>query len=231
MTPSEWREVTAVFGGRFDPPHLGHREAVEGLLKNPGVLRVLVIPSASPPHKPCSASLNQRLEMTRLNFTDIRLGEVQINTSEIERAAREPNRPSYSFETLIELSRDIPKLAFVIGADQLALIHTWYRFPELLGISNWIVLERKPKGEGIARATLAQWESNGLARAEGDRSWRLTHGKSLLLVSTPARAVSSSEIRETIARTGKASQNGLLPNVDAYLKTHRVYGINKIKEC
>ncbi|HUP55886.1 MAG TPA: adenylyltransferase/cytidyltransferase family protein, partial [Bdellovibrionota bacterium] len=63
-----WREVTAIFGGTFDPPHLGHREAVAGLFRNPGVREVWVMPAASPPHKPAIATAEQRLELARLAF-------------------------------------------------------------------------------------------------------------------------------------------------------------------
>jgi nicotinate-nucleotide adenylyltransferase len=63
-----WHEVTAVFGGTFDPPHLGHREAIAGLFKNPGVSRALVIPSFIPPQKPQAVGSDHRVAMAKLCF-------------------------------------------------------------------------------------------------------------------------------------------------------------------
>lgn len=65
-----WHETTAIFGGRFDPPHLGHLEAVQGLFRYPGVKAVRVIPAAAPAHKATSASMTDRAEMSRLCFPD-----------------------------------------------------------------------------------------------------------------------------------------------------------------
>src|SRR3954447_542478 len=97
VSAPRWSEVTAVFGGRFDPPHLGHREAVRGLFEYPGVRRVLIIPSASPPHKPTFAAAEDRVQMAQLNFkstaTDSYPPEVEVNLLELERSQRNPLQP------------------------------------------------------------------------------------------------------------------------------------------
>src|SRR4051812_10219884 len=101
----QWGRTTALFGGTFDPPHSGHLEAVNGLFGLPGVARVVVVPSASPPHKPGVTAASKRLEMTRLAFSSRRFaGEVSVDDCEIERAVR-TGQPSYSFDTIRELSQ------------------------------------------------------------------------------------------------------------------------------
>jgi len=221
-----WSEVTAILGGTFDPPHAAHRKALRGLYALPGVGRVVVMPSASPPHKPAIASPEHRLEMARLAFQG--LAPLEIDSSELERARR-TGRPSYSFDTISELSTRYPELAFVIGADQLRDLPRWYRFPDILGLCHWIVLARKPDGERVAQKAMAELEASGMALRETDSLWRLKPAghraeRYLVLVPTDAPALSSTEIREALGRTGKAPQEALPEPVLAYLMRHRLYG-------
>jgi nicotinate-nucleotide adenylyltransferase len=231
-TAVRWEEVTAVFGGTFDPPHLGHRMAVAGLFAIPGVARVLVVPSPSPPHKPTVADVDARLAMTRLNFAPSLAyplpGPVELELCELERAWLNPGKPTYSFDTLGELKRRIPNLAFVIGTDQLQKLHTWHRFPEVLSLCHWIVLERR-EVSGTPSTTggpiLTQWEASGLIQKEGT-GWRIkgSPGSQIHCFPTPAPALSSTQIRESLARHGKAPENSLLPEVLAHLMQRRIYG-------
>lgn len=237
FAPRSWHETTALFGGTFDPPHLGHREAVRGLFSAPGVKRVLVIPAATPPHKPVSTPVEDRVEMARLNFSatprDPYPSDVLVDLREIWRAKIQ-GRPSYSYETLQELKRDIPDLAFVIGTDQLESLPQWYRFPEILELCHWIVLERKPDGAKRAEAVLKDWVASGLAQADergaGPGGFRLRGGKTWLKrVPTEAPPLSSTQLRETLARTGQAPEGALIPEVLAYLKQRRLYGSSEVK--
>jgi nicotinate-nucleotide adenylyltransferase len=227
-------DVTALFGGGFDPPHLGHREAVRGLFGLPGVTRVWVIPSATPPHKPSHCPAEHRLAMASIGFQstpqDPLPEEIEILSVEIDRA-RATGRPSYSYDTLQELKPRNSKLAFVIGADQLAALPTWYRFPEVLELTNWIVLERKPGGSELARKTLSEWESSQLIAKDrptdqGLPTWKLRNPRnSLILAPTEAPALSSTAIRESLGRSGQAPAQSLLPEVLAYILRHKLYGV------
>src|SRR5437588_3172279 len=95
-----WSETIALFGGRFDPPHRGHLEAVRGVFSEPGVKEVWVIPSPTPPHKPAHAPAEDRLELVRRAFSTAQLGShassVRIDSREMERARAHPGQPSYS---------------------------------------------------------------------------------------------------------------------------------------
>ena len=238
-----WDEITAAFGGTFDPPHRGHRIAVEGLLKDPGVRSVLVLPSPVPIQKTSVAAREQRLDMVRLNFE--RIEGVRVDTRELDRADRHPDRPAYSFDTIQELRKEFPKLAFVIGADQLQNLHTWHRLPEILRECHWIVLARRTSsqsgGPGLmpnmmkdALEVLTRWEASGLVKRTVDDSdthsvWqtgRLATGPVYLRVtSTDAPALASTDIRKEIAVRGELHEGLLEPAVLSYLKTHRIYGI------
>jgi nicotinate-nucleotide adenylyltransferase len=225
-----WYEVTAVFGGRFDPPHLGHREAVKGLFQEPGIQQVLIIPSAAPPHKNACVSAHHRLALTHLAFeslvSDPLPPEIRIDERELTRARLHPQSPSYSFDTLQELKQIYPRLAFVIGADQLIQLHTWHRFPDLLNLCHWIVIQRKSESRETTERVLSQWEASGMIRKGAHQSWQLKGSSHILqLVSTDAPSLSSTEIRESIMRTGQPPTGSLLPKVVEYLKQNRLYGM------
>ncbi|MGZ3698794.1 MAG: nicotinate-nicotinamide nucleotide adenylyltransferase, partial [Bdellovibrionota bacterium] len=68
------------------------------MFENPRVHHVIVIPAASPPHKPCLATAERRLAMARLNFA---LPEVEIQDRELRRPG-----PSYTFDTLLEFKKE-----------------------------------------------------------------------------------------------------------------------------
>lgn len=219
-----WNEVTAIFGGTFDPPHLGHREAVRGLFSHPGIRRVIVVPSGTPPFKPGATSNEHRLRMTELAFSG--LDDVRIDRREIDRSLV-TQKPSYSIDTILEMKREHPNLAFVAGADQLAQLHAWHRFRELLTACHWIILARQPDGEKLAHETLAHWQASGLIRPDGSTS----PTTELKVVTTDAPELSSAEIRQEIARQTDPEKllsrlnHWLNSDVLSYLMVHRIYGM------
>ena len=110
-----------VFGGTFDPPHLGHlivaRDAAEGLALD----RVLLVLAARPPHKaPPAASAELRMEMLRAAVGDDPL--LVASDVELRRAG-----PSYTVDTLRELQALEPgaELTLLIGADQWRDLGGW----------------------------------------------------------------------------------------------------------
>ena len=249
-----WSEVTAIFGGAFDPPHLGHREAVESLLRNPGVRNVVVLPAGNPPLKSTGTPAEHRLAMTKLNFASLREGlsmRVEIDDREIR---RDPARPSYTIDTILELRRDLDRpLAFVVGVDQIESLERWHRIRELLGLCHWIAIERqeesiaaedsalKPSAANRMASGLKRLAALGLLKSTANpREWTAHGGTRLLAVPTAARPSSSTEIRRDFARGLKVSPHilgqigseslpepgteNLHPDVESYLKAHHLYG-------
>ncbi len=201
--------------------------AVQGLFENPGVKRVLLLPSPAPPLKKTTTPLEDRVAMTRLCFEEQipglpRLrGSVSIEHSELSRAEKNPHGPTYTFDTLLELKNEIPKLAFVIGTDQLIQLPRWHRFPELLDLCHWIVLNRQ--GQTSPHSLLSEWEASGLLKkTQSERGF--SEWENLILCPTPAPAVSSTQIRENFARKGVPPEKTLTPNVERYLMQRGIYG-------
>jgi len=222
-------KYTAIFGGTFDPPHLGHRQVAQDLIQILGVSRVLVVPSARPPHKTTLSSSVDRLKMCELLFAG--LSGVEVNDLELKREAS--GRPSYSIDTILELKSQFPKLAFIIGSDQIESLPTWHRFQELLGLCDWIAVGRKPDGLNRNLAAIQQLVGLGLARSTAsDQVWALSRGHTLRQLETRAPDMSSTEIRrqiavQTVEKTAILDDflSKYLPtDVTRYLMDRKLYG-------
>lgn len=222
----------AIFGGTFDPPHLGHRAAVDGLFRNPGVERVVVLPNGAPALKAAITAPEHRLEMARLAFLDRPAGPVEVNDHEIQESRLRPGQPIYSFDSLQALqTRYGADLAMVIGIDQLTQLPLWNRFPDVLRVAHWIVLERKPISRKAITEALQPLLASRLIEPLSDSEWRIPGNpigtgkpRRMKLVPTEAPAISSTYIRETLARTGHPPAETLHPSVEAYLKGNHLYG-------
>lgn len=113
-----------IFGGSFNPPHLGHILAVREFQRQLSLDRVLLVPSAVPPHKRLTnnfASAQERLEMTRLAARELPFAEVC--DLELHREG-----PSYTADTIAELRSRYPKdrLILLMGTDMLLSFTSWY---------------------------------------------------------------------------------------------------------
>ncbi|MFA5569979.1 MAG: nicotinate (nicotinamide) nucleotide adenylyltransferase [Sphaerochaetaceae bacterium] len=141
---------TAVFGGSFDPIHLGHLHLIHQLATLTDYQRLIIIPVANPPHKQKETSISDAHRLTMLdlalkeyvnlypNHTPI---EMIIDSCEIDRGG-----VSYMFDTVTELYNRYPiegELGMVLGDDLLDGLRRWYRFDELRHKVEFIVIRRK----------------------------------------------------------------------------------------
>lgn len=128
-----------VFGGTFDPPHLGHLIAAADACTALGLAQVRFVPAAVPPHKRAAArtAAALRLEMTRAAVD----GDPRFRVEELElhRAG-----PSYTVDTLRELHAREPglELFLLIGADAGRELHTWRDPAQIARLATVAVLSR-----------------------------------------------------------------------------------------
>ncbi|MCB2201859.1 nicotinate (nicotinamide) nucleotide adenylyltransferase [bacterium] len=129
MSGSEFNGRWGIFGGRFDPVHLGHLMLARDCLRLKKLDGVLLVPSYQPPHKPedCEASFDDRIHMLKLAVGD----DAAFRISDIERTIE---GPGYSLRVVRELKRQHPETSFlfIIGADNIDTISTWHKPEELL---------------------------------------------------------------------------------------------------
>src|SRR5262249_4602777 len=138
-----------LFGGTFDPIHLGHLILAEQCRESCGLERVWFVVAGAPPHKPGGrTAVVHRLEMVRIATA----GHTAFVVSDVE--ATRPG-PHYSVETLEVVRRDRPDddLFFLIGADSLADLRSW-RDPERIARLATVVVVNRPGIEEIDPAGL-----------------------------------------------------------------------------
>ena len=133
-------ERVGLFGGSFDPIHLGHLILAEAAMEELQLDRIIFIPAGVSPFKtdrPPGASSEQRLSMVREAIKE----EPRFSVDERE-LLREG--PSYTIETVRSLLGDHPGVRFIylIGADNLADLHKWHEIEELKNLVDFALLDR-----------------------------------------------------------------------------------------
>lgn len=126
-----------VYGGAYDPPHLGHLVAASDACEALGLDRLLWIPSAVHPLKPVRTAADVRLEMVRAAVAGD--GRFVADGLELQRPG-----PSYTVDTLRELRAREPEaeLFFLTGADNLRELPRWREPGEIARLATLAVLER-----------------------------------------------------------------------------------------
>ncbi len=198
-------ERIGIYGGTFNPPHLGHIQAAKAAVQALGLNRLLLIPDNIAPHKelpPGSPAPEQRLEMLRLATQDA--PELEVSDLELRREG-----VSYTFETVLALSEQYPEaqLFLLMGTDMFVSFDTWKNTDIILSHAALGVLCRGDKGEQEAIAQKAAQLTNRGARVE--------------LVNNPVLAISSTQLRRLIAFD--CAEPFLPKPVAEYIRQHGLY--------
>ena len=127
-----------IFGGTFDPIHLGHLITAQSVREIRNLEKIIFIPAFISPHKSeaKTSSPEDRLNMIKLAIDDISFftySDMEINKGGV----------SYTVDTLRELKKKYDELEFIIGYDNIFSFHTWKHPDEILNLAKIIVLKRK----------------------------------------------------------------------------------------
>ena len=197
----------ALFGGTFDPPHLGHRRLLEAAIAAVKPSHTIIIPDRIPPHKVNKdlTAPEDRLEMCRLAFGDI--PGVGISDWELMREGK-----SYSIYTVTHLREVYPEdeLWFIMGSDMLLSFGKWYRSEEILQKCRLLCLARTA-GDKLLSETAAEQ----IAIRTGDRN-------SVKVVRAEPLELSSTQVRKRLLE-GKSCEGLLSENVIRYIKEKGLY--------
>ena len=138
--------VTAIFGGTFNPFHIGHYEMLSAINELSFVDRIFLMPDKIPPHKTCDyiAPDSDRIEMCKTVCEDFKKTELCL--IEFEREGK-----SYTFDTVNELKKLYPneKFYFVCGGDMITSLDTWYKWDTLIKQIGFIAFYRESEGEAF----------------------------------------------------------------------------------
>jgi len=187
--------MTGLFGGTFNPPHIGHMILAERSLHEFSLDKIIFIPSGVPPHK----SRNLPGCETRYKLTVLATcGNPRFEVSDYE---TKKTSVSYTIDTLRHFNRILHgEMIFLLGMDSLN------------DLKNW-----KDSGDIINNFTLGVWRRPGSSPADGFSSYPRIQS-----VNAPEIPVSSSEIRKNI-REGKPYRYLVPEKVYTYINAMELY--------
>lgn len=200
-----------IYGGTFNPPHLGHMAAARRAVEALKLDKLLLMPAATPPHKTLpedTPGQEHRLAMVEKMADALDLpGVVEVSTLELEREGK-----SYTSDTLEELHRRYPgaELWLLMGTDMFLTLHQWHDTGTILRLAGICAFGRS---EGDGEAVFAP-QREFLSRERG---------ANIVTITLPGLVdISSTRLRELLAH-GRG-QEYLLPAIYGYILMHRLYG-------
>ena len=133
------RKRIGIFGGTFDPIHIGHLRIALELKQQLQLDEMRLLPCYLPPHRPTpGASANQRVDMLEIALQDC--ADLQIDKRELQR-----DKPSYTYDTLHDLRAEVGEqtsLCLCMGMDSFATLDTWHNWDQLLQLAHILVVAR-----------------------------------------------------------------------------------------
>ena len=201
----------AIFGGTFDPPHLGHVNIVEELLGSKVVDKIIILVSYKPPHKTDQkvSKFDERCEMLKLAFKHLIDDNDKVEISRIEEERSE--QLSYTFDTLMLLQKRYlnDKIYLLIGSDSLMQLHSWYRAGEIA--QNYTIITYPRPDYQIDETKLQKyWNKLMIAKFRE------------YIVDFSVKLCASSEIRDKISKNVDVSSL-LSSEVLCYIKDKELY--------
>lgn len=196
-----------LLGGSFDPVHVGHLVVAEQAREQLGLERVVFVPGLRPPHKlgKTLAPAEHRLRMVELAIA----GHPSFEATDVE---LNRDGPSYSIVTVEQLKAGHADwdIHFLIGADTLPELPTWYHVAELADLCKFAVFARP--GESLENTA-------PLRGALRDDQIAAIRGRCFPI---PLIGVSSTDVRRRV-REGRSIRYLVPEPVRAYIDEHRLY--------
>ena len=202
-----------IYGGTFNPPHLGHLTSARFALEELKLDKLLFVPAALPPHKTLpgeSASPQERWEMIYLAADSLLLpGRVEACDLEMHRTGK-----SYTSDTLAQLREQYPEdeLWLLMGSDMFLTLPSWHEPERILSLAGAAAFARTQSDEG--------------ARLDAQvRYLRETYGAKVQVIPLPRiTEVSSTALRDLLAAGDASAAEYLPPAVYGYILMHGLYG-------
>jgi nicotinate-nucleotide adenylyltransferase len=198
-----------ILGGTFDPIHLGHLQAAGAASRALSLDRVMLLPSRTPPHRQVEprASVFHRFAMAAIAAAE---HGMVVSDLELRREG-----PSFTALTLEALHRDgytPAQLFFITGSDAFAEVGTWYDYPHILQLANFVVVSRP----GAPRP------SDLLPAAQPIVPEKNPTATTVISVEANTPDVSSTEIRRRVG-AGDSLDGLVPPGVAGHIRRHYLY--------
>ncbi len=179
---SAYQRENVIYGGTFDPPHLGHKALLQQAIDQFGLNRILVLVSGRPGYKNTSTSFDARYEMSRLAFEDLGVCDMNDIENHLEKPTSTIRTLRALFDKLLRPRSKDKKIPFVLGVDTLKDIPNWEEPTTLLKNIHFLVTGRN--GVDVPKSVSVDNVAYPLDYTELDM---------------PPQPLSSTQIRERVA--------------------------------
>jgi nicotinate-nucleotide adenylyltransferase len=216
-----------LFGGTFNPIHLGHIQVIQEVKKGFGLDKIFIIPSALPPHKEPDGLVEaaDRIEMIRLAFSNH--PDFAVSDVELKRPG-----PSYTIDTVRHfksiLSED-SELFLIMGLDAFLEIDTWKSYKNLFLRIPFIVMSRSSSGQGatvFGRKPIEDYLksriSEGYKLSASQSSYVHEEKQPVYILDVTPIDISSTKIRKFI-KTGRPIKSLVPEIVEGFIKSKGLY--------
>jgi nicotinate-nucleotide adenylyltransferase len=213
-------ELVAIYGGTFDPFHMGHIYCLQNILERTNIEKVFVVPAHQNPLKAFveGPTPQQRVEMVKVGLQDFGDDIVEVDEQEINRGGK-----SFTIDTVRAYLKDYrpEQLHLVVGLDEFYNLHKWKDFPELLKSCNFLVVSRPGNLLPFSKDDLPEPLREYVDAL--DRSLiALTTGRTVEFLRVKGLDVAATEIRKYV-KTGRSVDKFLDIRVEEYIKKNNIY--------
>jgi nicotinate-nucleotide adenylyltransferase len=212
------RRRIGLFGGTFNPIHLGHLRGAEEIWQAFQLEKVIFIPSSVPPHKVTEKVMEakHRLEMVKLATSD----NPHFSTSDVELSR--PGR-SFSIDTIrFFRERHEDAFFFIQGGDAFGEIETWKDFQDLFSLCHFIVMARPGSQKNISSSPFPETLIRSFRYDPGERAWIHFSGHRVFFREISFLDISSTKVRELIEK-GETARYLIPAEVETYIQKYRLY--------
>jgi nicotinate-nucleotide adenylyltransferase len=209
-----------IFGGTFDPVHVGHLRAAEDVREALGLAEIRFVPAATPPHKDAHAVSAPAARLHMLELATAGVPGFRVWPIEVERRG-----PSYSIDTVRaardELGPDA-RVAFVLGRDAFAEFHTWKDYPAMFSLCDVVVITRPPQQDALSMADIPVATRGAFCYDGASGSFHHESGHRVIPLSIVPLDISATDIRSRLA-SGRSIRFLVPAAVQTYLESSGLY--------
>lgn len=212
-----------LFGGAFDPPHLGHTESLIFARESFPDSELCVVPSFQTPVsrykiKQTSASFEDRMEMCKIAFSTLK---PELSVLDVEKYLK---IPSFTVQTLEYFKKQKPKqnLGLMIGLDQLRTFHTWLEPLRILQLASLVIIPRENLGADLALEEFANKLRLKLHQKDAQGVLLEAPYLPLFFLSRTPVGLSSTDIREKLFQ-GENLSSFLSSDLIAHIYRKKLY--------
>ena len=212
----------AIYGGTFDPVHLGHLEVARRVLTLFELEEVIFVPACVPPHK-----RNANISSAFHRFAMIALATEQDRNLRVSSVELDAPEFPYAVETIERMKNVSERLFFLIGADSWAEISTWHEWRKLLKMCDVIVVTRPGHDLGLnVASTLADLVDLRDADQAGVTKLIEHERKPRVFITNVAMVdVSATQIRAAVRSNELDKLKAMVPPaVASYIEKYNLYG-------